>query len=178
MATSAAAVGNSIIRDLERYLSYIHEDVRGHALASIRGAALSGRLRRLVEGAVQRIKQRQMQIGLLAPIRTQVQHIISPRHCCCNAPFSCVLDQSTDASPIPNRLLREISSFTTVLKNSNLIRLLVSRDRVAQQLRAFQLRTSNLASRLQVSSDFVPTDQTDMFDRTRMSPFLVPSFIC
>lgn len=70
MATSAAAVGNSIIRDLERYLSYIHEDVRGHPLASIRGAALSGRLRSLVEGAVQRIKQRQMQAGYLAPIRT------------------------------------------------------------------------------------------------------------
>lgn len=65
----AATASTSIITDLQRHLTYIHEDVRGHPLASIRGAALSARLRRLVEGAVLKVQQRQMQIRYLAPIR-------------------------------------------------------------------------------------------------------------
>lgn len=63
-----------------------------------------------------------------------------------------LLDHATDSYLPSHRLLRDISGYATVLKNTNVIRLFVFRERVSQELRASQLRISNLASRLQVSS--------------------------
>lgn len=60
---------NTIQADLQRHPIHIHEDVRNHPLASIRGSALAARLRRLVEGAMQQVNQGRMQTGMLVPIR-------------------------------------------------------------------------------------------------------------
>lgn len=69
IADMVATAMDNVVADIRRYLMYIQQDVRGHQLASVRGAALFGRLQRLVEASLQRIRQRQMQPGLLVPIQ-------------------------------------------------------------------------------------------------------------
>lgn len=65
----AAVAASLLSAELERYLTYVREDLHNHLLASIRGSALNARLRQLVNGAMGRIKQGLMQIRLLVPIR-------------------------------------------------------------------------------------------------------------
>lgn len=65
----AATLPNPVVADIQRYLGYIHEDLRNHPLASIRGSALSGRLRRLAEEAVRRVQLGRMPVGPLALLR-------------------------------------------------------------------------------------------------------------
>jgi hypothetical protein len=57
------------LEELQGYLTRIQEDLHKHPLASVRGSALTGRLRLFTVGAMQQVRQGRMQIGQLVPIR-------------------------------------------------------------------------------------------------------------
>lgn len=66
----AALPPTHVVTDIKQYLVYMHADIRGNLLAPVRCSALAGRLRRLAEIAIDRVRRRHMQAGLLLPIRT------------------------------------------------------------------------------------------------------------